>query len=82
MDRFGIHDPVRRRCNILAWVRGHYQDRGEDHGELYEALIAEQLRWGASLTRKVTLDREGALADGNPRQDTLGWEGVEPTIQY
>ncbi len=60
MDRFGIHDPVRRRCNILAWVRGHYQDRGEDHGELYEALIAEQLRWGASLTRKVTLDREGA----------------------
>ena len=29
---------------MLAWVLGYYQDRGENHGEWYEALTQEQRR--------------------------------------
>ena len=28
-EKFGITDPVHRRYNVLAWVRGYFQDRGE-----------------------------------------------------
>ena len=44
MDRFGVTDPILRKFNILSWVRGYYQDRGENHGEHYEALKREQSR--------------------------------------
>jgi len=44
MDKFGVTDPVLRSFNILSWVQGYYQDRGENHGEHYEALKREQSR--------------------------------------
>ena len=43
-DEYGITDHKHRRYNVLAWVRGYYQDRGENHGERYEALTQEQQR--------------------------------------
>jgi hypothetical protein len=43
-DKFGIKDPVHRKYNVLSWVRGYYQDRGENCGEHYQAIKAEQLR--------------------------------------
>ena len=43
-QKFGITDPVHRRYNVLAWVRGYYQDRGENHGHRYEALKQAQIR--------------------------------------
>ena len=43
-DKFGITDRDHRLYNQLAWVRGYYQDRGENHGERYEALEQEQQR--------------------------------------
>ena len=49
MDKRGVTDPVLRKYNILTWVRGYYQDRGENHGEHYEAVKAEQLRLGRIL---------------------------------
>ena len=49
MAQWGITDPVLRKYNVLSWVRGHYQDRGENHGEHYEALKAEQIRLGRIL---------------------------------
>ena len=48
-DRFEITDPVHRRYNVIAWVRGYYQDRGENHGELYEVIKLEQQRLGQIL---------------------------------
>jgi hypothetical protein len=48
-DKFGITDPVHRKYNVLAWVRGYYQDRAEDHGDLYEAIKREQQRLGEIL---------------------------------
>ena len=44
MDGLKITDPVLRKHNVLVWVRGYYQDRGENHGEWYEALTQEQQR--------------------------------------
>jgi hypothetical protein len=43
-DKFGITDRDHRRYNVLVWVLGFYQDRGENHGEWYEALEQEQQR--------------------------------------
>ena len=43
-EKFGITDPVHRRYNVLAWVRGYFQDRGENHGYRYEALKKAQQR--------------------------------------
>ena len=43
-DKFGITDPDHRLYNVLVWVLGYYQDRGENHGEWYEALTQEQRR--------------------------------------
>jgi len=43
-DEFGITDRDHRLYNMLAWVRGYYQDRGDNHGEWYEALTQEQRR--------------------------------------
>ena len=43
-DKFGITDHDHRLYNILAWVRSYYEDRGENHGEGYEALTQEQRR--------------------------------------
>ena len=43
-EEFGITDPVHRRYNVLAWVRGYFQDRGENHGHRYEALKQAQIR--------------------------------------
>jgi hypothetical protein len=48
-DKFGIKDLVHRRYNVLSWVRGYYQDRGENCGEHYEAIKEEQLRLGEIL---------------------------------
>ena len=44
MDGLKITDPVLRKHNVLVWVLGYYQDRGENHGEGYEALTQEQQR--------------------------------------
>ena len=43
-DKFGITDHDHRLYNQLAWVRGYYQNRGDNHGEWYEALEQEQRR--------------------------------------
>ena len=43
-DKFGITDHDHRRYNVLVWVRGYYQDHGENHGGWYEALTREQQR--------------------------------------
>ena len=43
-DKFGITDHDHRLYNMLAWVSGYYQARGENHGEWYEALTQEQQR--------------------------------------
>ena len=43
-DKFGITDRDHRRYNVLVWVLGYYQDRGDNHGEGYEALTQEQRR--------------------------------------
>ena len=48
-EKFGITDPVHRRYNVLAWVRGYYQDRGESHGRRYEALRKAQQRLSGIL---------------------------------
>ncbi len=48
-DRFGITDPIHRKYNVIAWVRGYYQDRGENHGDHYEAIKREQQRLGRLL---------------------------------
>jgi hypothetical protein len=42
-DKLGIKDPVHRKYNVLSWIRGYYQDIGENHGECYEAIKQEQL---------------------------------------
>ena len=49
MDNWDITDPVLRKYNVLSWIRGHYQDRGENHGELYENIKQEQTRLGRIL---------------------------------
>ena len=41
-DKFCIKNPVHRRYNVLSWVRGYYDDRGESQGEHYEMLVREQ----------------------------------------
>jgi hypothetical protein len=43
-NKLGIKDPVQRKYNVLSWVRGYYQDRGENYSEHYQAIKAEQLR--------------------------------------
>jgi hypothetical protein len=43
-DKFGIKDPIHRKYNVLSWVRGYYQDRGENYSEHYKAIKPEQLR--------------------------------------
>ena len=43
-DKFGITDHAHRRYNVLVWVLGYCQDRGENRGEWYEALEQEQRR--------------------------------------
>src|SRR5918999_4669701 len=45
-DKFGITDPVHRKYNVLAWVLGFYQERGEVGSEWYEAVRKEQQRLG------------------------------------
>ena len=49
MNRFGVTDPVLRKYNVLSWIRGHYQDRGENHGKFYETIKQEQTRLGRIL---------------------------------
>ena len=51
-DKFGITDRDHRRYNVLVWVLGYYQDRGDNHGERYEALTQEQQRLGRILESK------------------------------
>jgi hypothetical protein len=48
-DKFGIKDPLHRKYNVLSWIRGYYQDRGEKCGERYQAIREEQLRLGEIL---------------------------------
>lgn len=43
-DKFGITDRDHRLYNVLVWVLGYYQDRGDNRGERYEALTQEQQR--------------------------------------
>lgn len=42
--RQGSISEVLAKYNVLSWIRGFYQDRGENRGALYEAIKAEQLR--------------------------------------
>ena len=51
-EKFGITDPVHRRYNVLAWVRGYFQDRGENHGYRYEALKKAQQRLSGILEER------------------------------
>ena len=51
-EKFGITDLVHRRYNVLAWVRGYFQDRGEDHGYRYEALKKAQQRLSGILEER------------------------------
>jgi hypothetical protein len=53
-DKLGIKDPVHRKYNVLSWVRGYFQDIGENHGECYQAIKQEQLRLGQILDGEVT----------------------------
>ena len=48
-DKLGVNDPVHRKYNVLSWVRGYYQDRGENHGERYESIKEEHQRLGQIL---------------------------------
>ena len=48
-DKLGVKDPVHRKYNVLSWVRGYYQDRGENHGEHYESIKEEHQRLGQIL---------------------------------
>ena len=49
MDKWGVTDPILRKYNVLAWVRGYFQDREENHGPFYSAICAEQNRLGGIL---------------------------------
>ena len=49
MDKWGVTDPILRKYNVLSWVRGYYQDVGENHGGHYEVLKGEQVRLGDIL---------------------------------
>ena len=51
MDKWGVTDPILRKYNVLAWVRGYFQDREENHGPFYSAICAEQNRLGGILRR-------------------------------
>ena len=51
-DKLGIENPILYKYNILAWVRGYFQDRGENHGEFYEAIKREQCRLGQLLEKR------------------------------
>ena len=46
-DGLGINDPVMRKYNVLCWIRGFFQDVGENRGNLYEAIKLEQVRLGS-----------------------------------
>jgi hypothetical protein len=48
-NKFGITDPVHRKFNVLAWVLGYYQERGEVGSEWYKAVRKEQQRLGEIL---------------------------------
>ena len=48
-SELGITDPVHRKYNVLTWVQGYYQDRGENHGEHYQAIEQEKQRIGKIL---------------------------------
>ena len=48
-DKLGVKDPVHRKYNVLSWIRGYYQDRGENHGEHYESIKGEHQRLGQIL---------------------------------
>jgi hypothetical protein len=41
-EKFGITDPVLRKFNVLAWVLGYYQERGEVGSNWYKAVRKEQ----------------------------------------
>ena len=51
-NRLGIKHPVIRKYNVLTWVRGYYQDRGENRGEQYERIRSEQQRLAAILEQE------------------------------
>jgi hypothetical protein len=48
-NKFGITDPVHRKFNMLAWVLGYYQERGEVGSEWYKAVRKEQQHLGEIL---------------------------------
>ena len=48
-DQFGITDPIHRKYNVMVWLRGYCQDRGENRGNRYEAIKREQKRLGRLL---------------------------------
>lgn len=47
--RLGITDPVLRKYNVLTWVQGYYQDRGENRGAHHQAIEQEKQRIGKIL---------------------------------
>jgi len=63
MDRLGITDPILRRYNALAWIRGYYQALGENQGEVYEAIVGEQLRMGRILETIGDLESQPGCED-------------------
>ena len=49
LDKVGITDPILQKYNVISWVRSHLQWHGQNRGELYEVIEAEQLRLGRIL---------------------------------
>lgn len=67
MDRLGITEPVLRKYNILAWIRGYYQTLGENQGEVYEAIVGEQLRLRSLLETIGDLESQAACENAGHR---------------
>ncbi len=67
MDRLGITDPLLRKYNALAWIRGYYQALGENQGKVYEAIVGEQLRLGRILETIGDLESQVACEDAGHR---------------
>ena len=72
MDRLGITEPILRKYNTLAWIRGYYQALGENQGKVYEAIVGEQLRLGRILETTGDLESQKACQDAGHRGEIAG----------
>ncbi len=49
LQSFPSLNRLQKQHREVAWVRGHFQSTGENHGTLYESVKREQLRLGRIL---------------------------------